>query len=263
MGRGGETVQNSGHDLQLHDRPPPTHLHSSGLNTGFVAELDQRHHHSQSQPPDQNVEHSGHIAQTERTRLVLSEQRGGQGEPITAQRGQIHQQSVTDSFLLTTLADRLRWRQLPVLASIFKPLHNKSLLQQWASKAMFIVTEEMLEKGHFSDCKRPLPPVNLHSLLGGTHTMSLWAESLSLRSRYRSVYANASLVDELHTQLAANVSLDLAVLRRYSEVSVRTPRSLVCHMQLHAHETNKEENVSSPLGSFRSRWNGSSRSPGF
>lgn len=53
----------------------PTHLHPPRLDPRFVAELDQSHEHGQAQPTNQDVEHAGHVAQTERARFVLSARR--------------------------------------------------------------------------------------------------------------------------------------------------------------------------------------------
>lgn len=63
-----------------------THLHPARLDPRLVAELDQSHQHGQPQPADQDVEDSRHVAQTERARLVLSAQIGGQEGPVVAHR---------------------------------------------------------------------------------------------------------------------------------------------------------------------------------
>lgn len=41
------------------------HLHSLGLVSGLVAELDEGHQHGQTQAPDQNVEDPSHITEAE------------------------------------------------------------------------------------------------------------------------------------------------------------------------------------------------------
>lgn len=40
-------------------------LHSLGLVSGLVAELDEGHQHGQAQAPDQNVEDPSHITEAE------------------------------------------------------------------------------------------------------------------------------------------------------------------------------------------------------
>lgn len=49
------------------------HLHALGLGARLVTELDQSHQHGQAQTAHQDVEHTGHVAQAERTRLLLEE----------------------------------------------------------------------------------------------------------------------------------------------------------------------------------------------
>ena len=47
-------------------------LQPLGFFPGLVAELDERYGHGQPQPPDQNVEDPGHVAEAQSARLVLA-----------------------------------------------------------------------------------------------------------------------------------------------------------------------------------------------
>ncbi len=75
LGRGGRTGERRGRGAMFR----LFHLHSLGLISGLVAELDEGHQHGQAQAPDQNVEDPSHITEAEGLWALVLDARGGKG----------------------------------------------------------------------------------------------------------------------------------------------------------------------------------------